>query len=247
MNEREPELQRMLALYRQERSPAAQSEARVWSAVQASLEAAAAPAAQEPNGLAHAGAANSALITGAKLLAGVLVIAAGAALWLRAQPNVDTAQTAVPAERITAPAPAPTLAPAPAPAPTPAPAPAPTPAPTHAPAHAHAHAPAPTHAHAHAPTLSTLSAELALLRSAQAALDLADPARALALLRRHARRFPLGALAEERDAALVHALCGLDRRDAARSAAARFAARYASSPRAQRVAAVCAQEPEVAR
>ena len=222
MSEREPELQRMLALYRQERSPAAESEARVWSAVQASVA----------TGSAAGAPPSSALVTGAKVLAGLIVIATGAALWLRAQPSdhppvTRTTPTAVPAAPIAAPALTRT------PTPTPTPAPALTPARTAS----------ATLERARTAT-STLSAELALVRAAQTALDRSDHARALTLLRRHARRFPLGALAEERDAALVDALCGLGRRTAARNAAASFAARYASSPRAQRIAAACERDDE---
>ena len=213
MSEREPELQRMLALYRQERSPAAESEARVWSAVQANVA----------SGSAAGAPAGGALVTGAKLLAGMVVIAAGAALWLRAQPSEHTTTTRTTQTAVSA---------APIAAPAPAPAPALTPA---------RDARAVEHTRAGS---SSLSAELALVRAAQAALDGRDPARALALLHRHARRFPLGALAEERDAALVDALCGVGRKAAARSAAASFAARYASSPRAQRVAAACEHDDE---
>jgi hypothetical protein len=77
--------------------------------------------------------------------------------------------------------------------------------------------------------------ELSVLHQAQAALR-RNPAEALALSARHAREFPGGALAQEREVIAIDALLRLGRRDEATSRAQRFAARYPGSAHAQRVA-----------
>ncbi|MBI5532195.1 MAG: hypothetical protein HY898_05750 [Deltaproteobacteria bacterium] len=64
--------------------------------------------------------------------------------------------------------------------------------------------------------------ETALLQQAQGALG-SDPGRALALTREHARRFPSGALSQEREAIAIQALVGLGRKAEARARAERFA------------------------
>jgi len=61
----------------------------------------------------------------------------------------------------------------------------------------------------------------------------------LRILEDHARRFPNGALAEERDAARVLALCDLQRLDEARDVARRFLREHPRSPLAPRVAHAC--------
>lgn len=103
--------------------------------------------------------------------------------------------------------------------------PAPTPTPIAA--------PAPT------PSASTLEAETRLLRGAQAALQSGDGARALAILDQHALAFPSGALAEERSAQRVFALCSLGRTETARAEAAVFLSAHPSSPLAGRVRTSC--------
>ncbi len=57
-----------------------------------------------------------------------------------------------------------------------------------------------------------------------------DPSGAIALLDEHARRFPSGALGEERDATRVLALCALGRTGEARAPAARFFAAFPGGP-----------------
>ena len=69
---------------------------------------------------------------------------------------------------------------------------------------------------------STLREEATLLERAQRALAANSPGLALAILDEHARRFPSGALREEREAASVLALCGLGRVSEARSLARAF-------------------------
>jgi RNA polymerase sigma-70 factor (ECF subfamily) len=85
-----------------------------------------------------------------------------------------------------------------------------------------------------------LGAEAQLLRDADAALRANEPARALALLDRHAASFPNGLLVEERTAERVVVLCALGRTDEARDLASKFLADHRRSPLAERVRASCA-------
>ncbi|MES1208369.1 MAG: hypothetical protein ABUS79_20725 [Pseudomonadota bacterium] len=78
-------------------------------------------------------------------------------------------------------------------------------------------------------TLQPGDAELHLLRRAEAAYVRGDQRATLALVSEHAQRFPYGRLAEERDALRVQALAECGRPEAARRAAAAFAARYPRS------------------
>lgn len=74
-----------------------------------------------------------------------------------------------------------------------------------------------------------LEEEQRLLGAAQRALTQTDAAGALATIRAHARRFPRGTLAEERDALEIRALLLAQREDEARALAARFRRRYPDS------------------
>jgi hypothetical protein len=73
------------------------------------------------------------------------------------------------------------------------------------------------------------SAELALLQSAHGAYTGRDFSNALALIAEHARRFPKGRLAEQREALRVRSLVGAGRADEARRAAAAFAVQFPRS------------------
>jgi hypothetical protein len=101
---------------------------------------------------------------------------------------------------------------------------------------------APSHTRAPA---TDVEAEVLLIAGVHSALQADDPARALILLDEHARRFPAGALGEERDASRVASLCALGRNAEARAAAARFLGAFPNSPHAARVRASCgaAEEP----
>jgi hypothetical protein len=77
---------------------------------------------------------------------------------------------------------------------------------------------------AHAAALST--AGLELLQRAHAAYTRNEFSSALALIAEHARRFPRGSLAEEREALRVRSLLGLGHREEAQRAAAAFAVRF---------------------
>jgi hypothetical protein len=82
------------------------------------------------------------------------------------------------------------------------------------------------------------AAELDLLQGAQAAFAAHDYGQTLALVREHARRFPHGRLAEEREAMRIRSLAASGRADEARQAAGEFSRRFPRSvllPRLQQV------------
>lgn len=72
-------------------------------------------------------------------------------------------------------------------------------------------------------------AELELLRAAHSAYQAHDFSKALVLVGEHARRFPSGMLAEEREALRVRSLAGAGRIAEARRAAAQFAKHFPRS------------------
>jgi hypothetical protein len=94
-----------------------------------------------------------------------------------------------------------------------------------------------------AASASDPDAEVGLLQRAQDALS-SDPARSLALASEHARRFPKGMLAEEREVLAIEALMKLGRSDEANARASRFRATYPSSTHLPRIESVVeAQKP----
>jgi hypothetical protein len=92
-------------------------------------------------------------------------------------------------------------------------------------------------------TGTTLDREIALLRDARRALRDGQPSSALALLEEHGRRFPNGALAEDRAAARVFALCALGDVPRARAEGVLFLAAHARSPYADAVGGSCGSPP----
>jgi hypothetical protein len=82
-------------------------------------------------------------------------------------------------------------------------------------------------------------AELSLIQRATHALSNDRPARALAKLREHARRFPAGVLTQERLALRVLTLCKLGRLEQGRAERAAFLAQHGGSPLAERVRGAC--------
>jgi hypothetical protein len=89
------------------------------------------------------------------------------------------------------------------------------------------------------PDDASLHAEMALLSAAQSALAAGNPERALTSLERHARRFPDSLLAEEREVARIRALCALGRDAEVATARRRFDARFRGSPLRGRAMAEC--------
>jgi outer membrane protein assembly factor BamD (BamD/ComL family) len=84
-----------------------------------------------------------------------------------------------------------------------------------------------------------LSEEIAIMRLAQAALAAGDAPTALSKLAEHESKFPQGALAEERLAAQVFALCGSSRTVEGQAKARKFLEQHPSSPLAARVKTAC--------
>ncbi len=82
----------------------------------------------------------------------------------------------------------------------------------------------------------SLAAEVEILRKARAAYTRQDFSGTLALVGEHARRFPRGHLAEQREALRVRSLMGAGRIEEARRAAAAFASRFPRSVLLSRVA-----------
>jgi hypothetical protein len=81
-----------------------------------------------------------------------------------------------------------------------------------------------------------------LLRRAHAAYAGRDFASALGLAAEHARRFPNGVLAEQRDALRVRSLAGAGRTSEARGAAKAFASRFPRSVLLPQILKIAAAE-----
>jgi hypothetical protein len=79
--------------------------------------------------------------------------------------------------------------------------------------------------------------DVSLVRAAYDALRAGDAARALATADEHARKHPRSALAPEREATRILALCALGRTAAARDALDRYRAAFPPSPRLARTCA----------
>ncbi len=92
------------------------------------------------------------------------------------------------------------------------------------------------------PTAATpvnIAEETRLVRGAETALRQGNSAEALALLAEHARRFPQGVLAEEREGERAIATCTSASPEARTTAAARFRRAHPGSAMLPRVAAAC--------
>ena len=93
---------------------------------------------------------------------------------------------------------------------------------------------APSAASAPSPAAAGVTSELELVKRAGQLLK-SDPAQAFRLTTDHARLYPSGALAEEREVIAIDALASLGRASAARSRAERFMASYPRSAHLSRV------------
>jgi len=85
----------------------------------------------------------------------------------------------------------------------------------------------------------SLAEEVAILSRASAELRAGRPAAALSALEEHQRAFPSGALAQERSAARIQALCALGRKKEAESELTRFARTSPHSPHVARARKAC--------
>jgi hypothetical protein len=176
---------------------------------------------------------------GAKLLVSLAITCAvGVAVLVRPQHDASRAPAASQRPRRPAPpaAPAPQVARVPADdGIAPAPAPAPVPSPVAGTVDRRRTGPRP--ADRDVVVAPAPESELALLRRAQGALD-GDPAAALALTDQHARDYPRGLFAQEREVLAIEALLKLRRKPAAVDRAAQFMRSFAQSPHARRVRAL---------
>jgi len=105
-------------------------------------------------------------------------------------------------------------------------------------------APIATVTHASSPPsvpASSLEEEARLLGAADDAMKAGDAATALRILADHSARFPSSALAPERAAERISALCMAGRRDEARQEAERFLREQSVGPLAARVRASCGE------
>jgi len=89
------------------------------------------------------------------------------------------------------------------------------------------------------PKADSLGEEVAILTRAEKALHNGKAAIALKLLDEHQRRFASGALAQERSAARVQALCALGRTEEANAESARLTRRSPNSPQAAQAKRFC--------
>jgi hypothetical protein len=87
------------------------------------------------------------------------------------------------------------------------------------------------------PSRSALRREREWVDGAVGALRNGHPREALDLAEQHARQFPAGQLAEEREVVAIEALLALGRTDEARTRTARFRARFPESPEGARLTA----------
>lgn len=96
---------------------------------------------------------------------------------------------------------------------------------------------------ASAKAVDPLREELALVEGARRALAAGDSPRALRHVDDHARRFPSGALAVERDVLRIDALVAAGRRDEATTRARDFLAQHPGSAQARRIAKMTETNP----
>lgn len=231
-----PELQQLLDAEPPARLPA-EVEARLLRRLSASTELAFTEAAPSPAVPSHSAPSPSAPAHSAPAPSAPLAgLGGGAALFLTGalMGALLHAQFAAPVVReiVSAPAPVAPLAPAPAPVPVAEPVPVPVPVPVPTTPQAEPPKPgvvqrAPTTPPA--PEQTGLERERRLLEPARTALTRGMATQALTLLEQHAKEFPSGELAEEREALGVQALAVSGAMDAARARAKAFTARFPDS------------------
>ncbi len=241
-----PELEAFLAPERRRPDPPAEMQGEVFSRVGATLgwPGGSGPAGSDPSGGAQPGGQVSAGAGGGHVaahaakhvVAGSLVktvatLVVGGVIGSGVHEVYDRAHD-LRGERAQTVVVAPPVAPAPPPVPTLPPTVEPTPelpAPSAVPAQATpVRAPRVAHSEPRERDRS-LAAERALIEQARTALSREQGAAAVAALERHARDFPEGELAEERESLHVQALVGLERFEQARKVGARFHRRFPRS------------------
>jgi len=126
------------------------------------------------------------------------------------------------------PEPAPAVSERPAPSPSVVPTVTFVPAPSSAPSAAPSSSARVNARQGSAPIEAPKESELDLMRDAKAALPV-DPNQALSILNRHAKLYPSGVLAQEREVLAIDALLRLGRKSEASARAARFSSNYPTS------------------
>jgi hypothetical protein len=229
MSDLPEDLEALLRAARREEDPTDEDRRAVHGAVAARLLAAAAAGTTATLVTKTAvAAAKGSIITSVAAWVGAGIAIGGVVSIVAVVASADrpapSAVAAVPTDvRVTAP-----VAPQPDPAPVASVAPRPAPAVAR---------PAPSVPAARPPSLQQ---ETQALADVQRALRDQNPEQALRLIEKQDRSFQGGALAEERAAAHILALCAAGRLTEAREAAGRFLAAHPSSPVAARVRASCA-------
>jgi hypothetical protein len=213
-----PEARRMLDQIRSARTPSAGDKERIRKALALGV---AVTAASVPGVAAGASAAKAAttlgIASGFKVAVSVVVLAsvgAGAYIWTRPPSQIAAHHAPVSVVPVAVPTPPRVVEDSPA-------------AMVAEPSLSPPASPSPVHAGASRDPLMT---ELALLHRAQQAWRQGNAARALELAQQHARRYPHSALALERDALRIFALCSLGQRAQARPLAADLLRRAPGSP-----------------
>lgn len=193
-------------------------------------------------GLAGAGAVRGATRVGLRTklwLLGVVVVvsAVSGVVWflLQAPPTVHAP---APVSSVALPAPEPSMSAAAVASVAPPVIDLPNPAPSASADLAARSEPAPARS---TPKVAEPADELSLVSSMQLALRSGNASQALALANEHARRFPGGALAQEREGARAIARCQLAKPEGRASILANFEQRYGGSPYAARVRDACAR------
>jgi hypothetical protein len=240
MNDLSFEAKALIARAREADGPGPERRARVKRALAAALVGTSASLGTVGTVAAATAAGKSALTAGSVAMwlgigAALGTVASAPALVVRLTRSEPSAHVAAPS------APAPRIVEAPAAPARPAPANAPAPiveAPS-APVLPRAEAPASASSVPSAAPPS-LADETRVLEAAQRELASGRPASALSLLDEHAKRFPAGALGEERTAARVLSLCALGRSEEARRMATAFLEGSPRSPLIPRLRGSCA-------
>lgn len=245
MDELGPDERPWLDALRAADDPTAADRARVRAAVMASVGAAGAAGALVKTGAVAKAAAKTGIVIGVwkiGLASVVLLAAAGGTTWMLTRPApAPVAMVVAPTSPVmasAAPGEAAPVAVAQADVPGEVAAPIASAAP---PARARvagsARAPAPVTT-GRAETADSLEGEMALLTTAQHALERGDTTTAIGALSRHRREHPAGTLAVEREGLFAIASCDAKRPEG-RALAERFVAQNATSPLVARVRAAC--------
>ncbi len=235
MTELSPRARALFEAGRRSLQPADADRERIFSALSTRVGGPEPDGGKTPGTPAAAGGLSWPAITAiTALMFGLGIVGAGGYELLRseAHPMPVPASSSAPVASVVSVAP---------PSPEPPPIPAPVPSEASAPADTGG-TPRPSVRSDSAPTPPSdrLAEEVAILSEAERAIHAEQYQLALQLLDEHRRKFPHGALAQERMAARVQALCGLGRVSDAQAALARLTRLSPNSPHEDRAREACA-------